>query len=129
MQLRHWLSLGLIATLVLLTPGNSTCLPLPNGRHVHVGWTDREGHESPGLLVFQHAARERVKGTAASAAFTPGSTTALTGTETPPPLVAIWGWALPLPTVVWVMNTRWVFHRQPNLTPPLRPPRPLQHLG
>lgn len=122
----RWLSLSLIVTLVLLTPGGSTCLPLPDGRHVHIGWTDREGHDSPVLIVFQHTSREPVKGSLTSTAFSPGSATTAGNVDSLPTMAVVLIWAVPHPTVLWAMDSIWVMRRQPQPTLPLRPPRWMQ---
>ena len=136
MRASQYLALLLIGLLVLLTPGGSACLPLPNGRHLHVAWNDMHGHDLPSPQVFTHATGEAIThhehGTptahrtvaATSMALGPGSPISLpVAGEIVPPLPAHTFLAVPLVTVLWAI---WqIMQDQPQRTPSpyLRPPR------
>lgn len=142
MRASHLLSLLLIGLLLILTPGGSTCLPLPGGRHVHISWNDLQGHDLPSPQVFVHATGESLADhththsththnesavastVSASTALGPGSPLSTPVTDNSvTPLLNFVLLATPLATVLWVV---WrIMQDQPQRTPPLflRPPR------
>jgi hypothetical protein len=114
----------LLALLVIAPPGQSVCWPLLGGRHLHIGWSNVDGHESPTLAVFIHSDDETPATLASSSpSFAPGVPSPVFSSGDLPPLALGLVWALSAITLGWLLLTRAVsarlFHL-PALDPPPR---------
>lgn len=129
MRAARYVTWMLIALLVLVTPGGSTCLPLPSGRHVHIAWSDHAGHNTPGPVIFTHDKRQpafhHLPGRAYTAAMRgTWATTILPADNDTPPLVAALNWQPPTAALLWLAWSPLTESIQPGPGPLLPPPRP-----
>jgi hypothetical protein len=121
MKFLHGLIVFLSLMLILAPPGGAVCWPLPDGRHLHIGWNDSDGEETLELTVFVHRPSQ------ATGNYHPFSFASKVSFEVPTafdvlPTIAL-GWLLPLITLAWRLPTLAVFlsfWRFPPATPPPR---------
>ena len=125
---RHPKSIALYAVvwllaimLVVVPPGGAVCWPLPNGWHVHIGWSDASGRSSVGLVVYMHHGPGRVANPH------PAGFSALVSPDIfnlsdlrPPTLTGLW--LLPMLTLCWLCLTQDSHRRQPEPLPLEHPP-------
>jgi hypothetical protein len=122
MNVYRVVALLLIGLLTLVPPSGATCLPLPNGQRLHIGWVNGQRHETQALTVFTHSAHAHIAVAAPQAVLTPASTVTLpAGGDFMPPLLEV-GWP-PLIFIAGVYWTRRLNPFFPNLPPPTPPPR------
>ena len=117
----------LSAALVLVPPGGAVCWPLPDGWHLHIGWSDAAGRPTLGLVVYAHRGPGRVVDphrTGFSALVAP-DTVNLSDLR---PLAAGALWLLPLLTLCWLCLAQETQRRQPEPMPLKRPPKILAAL-
>lgn len=111
----------LSAMLVIVPPGGAVCWPMPNGWHIHIGWSDATGKPSAGLVVYAHYGPGRISNphrTGFSALIAP-DTVNLSDLR---PLAAGVLWLLPLLTLSWLCLSQYTLRRQPELAPLDHPP-------
>ena len=87
--------------LVVVPPGGAVCWPLPNGWHIHIGWSDAAGRSTVGLVVYTHDGPGRVANPhpAGFSALVAPDTFNLSDLR---PLATDGLWLLPLLTLCWL---------------------------
>ena len=112
----------LSAALVLVPPGGAVCWPLPNGWHLHIGWSDAAGRATLGLVVYAHRGPGRVVDphrTGFSALVAPD----MVNLSDLRPLAAGASWLLPLFTLCWLCLPQETRRRQLEPMPLKAPPK------
>ena len=108
--------------LVLVPPGGAVCWPLPNGWHIHIGWSDIAGRPTAGLVVYVHHEPARVAdphGSGFSALVAPDIVNL---SDLRPLAVGALG-LFPLLTLAWLCLPRFTQPRQPQPAPLEHPPQ------
>jgi hypothetical protein len=111
----------LAVMLVVVPPGGAVCWPLPNGWHIHIGWSDAAGRPTTGLVVYAHEGPGRIANPH------PGGFSALVSPDVVnlsdlQPLVAGVAWLLPLLTLCWLCLSQDTLRCQTELMPLEHPP-------
>jgi len=108
--------------LVVVPPGGAVCWPLPNGWHLHIGWSDASGRSTVGLVVYMHRGPGRVANPhpAGFSALVAPDTFNLSDLR---PLGTVTVWLLPLLTLCWLRLTPNTLRRRPALSPLEHPPQ------
>jgi hypothetical protein len=112
----------LAAMLVVVPPGGAVCWPMPNGWHIHIGWSDAAGRPTPGLVVYAHRATTRVSDPhhpGFSALVAPD----IVNLSDLRPLATDALWLLPLLTLCWLCLWQDAPRRLPGLMPLEHPPK------
>ena len=122
MKFFHGLLLFFFSSMLLLAPpGGAVCWPLPDGRHIHIGWNDSDGQATLGLTVFTHRASQAV-GDRHSLSFVPNALfEPPTSVDVLPPVIL--AWLLPLIGLGWLLLTEAVFPSPWRFRPSTPPPR------
>lgn len=112
----------LASMLVLVPPGGAVCWPLPNGWHIHIGWSDATGRPTGGLVVYAHQGPGRWADPhrAGFSALVAPDTVNLSDLR---PLAAGALWLLPLLTLCWLCLPQYTLRRQPEPMPLEHPPK------
>jgi len=108
--------------LVVVPPGGAVCWPLPNGWHIHIGWSDAAGRSTVGLAVYMHRGPGRVANPhpAGFSALVSPDTFNLSDLR---PLAAEALWLLPVLTLCWLCLAPNTLRRRPALIPLEHPPQ------
>jgi len=108
--------------LVVVPPGGAVCWPLPNGWHVHVGWSDASGRSTVVLVVYMHRGPGRVANPhpAGFSALVAPDTFNLSDLR---PLGPAAVWLLPLLSLCWLRLRQDPQRRQPQPLPLEHPPQ------
>ena len=108
--------------LVVVPPGGAVCWPLPNGWHIHIGWSDAAGRSTVGLVVYLHRGPGRVANPhpAGFSALVSPDTFNLSDLR---PLGTAALWLLPLLTLCWLRLAPNSLRRRPALIPLEHPPQ------
>jgi hypothetical protein len=112
----------LSAALVLVPPSGAVCWPLPNGWHLHIGWSDAAGRPTLGLVVYAHRGPGRVVDPHRSGFSALVAPDAVNLSDLIPPALAAL-WLLPVLTLCWLCLLQDSRRRQPEPTPLRRPPK------
>ena len=114
-----WLAASM---LVVVPAGGAVCWPLPNGWHIHIGWSDAAGRPAGGLVVYTHQGPGRWVDPNRSgfSALVAPDTVNLSDLR---PLVDGALWLLPLLTLCWLCLSQNTLRRQLALMPLEHPPQ------
>lgn len=117
-----WAVLWLLASmLVVVPPGGAVCWPLPNGWHLHMGWSDAAGRPTAGLVVYVHQGNDHVADLH-PAGFWALAAPDIVNLSDLRPLAAEALWLLPWLTLCWLCRSQPGRRRQPELMPLEHPP-------
>jgi hypothetical protein len=98
------------------------CWPLPNGMHLHIGWSDAAGRMTLGLHVFVHGDAQQIVNLhhPVVTPIVPADTANLSDLR---PLAAEALWLLPLITLSWLFLSQVILRPQSEPAPLEHPPR------
>ena len=108
--------------LLVVPPGGAVCWPMPNGWHIHIGWSDAAGRPTMGLVVYAHRGPGQVfdpHHPGFSAVVAPD----IVNLSDLRPLAADALWMLPLLTLCWLSLWQDTLRRQPVPLPLEEPPK------
>ena len=112
----------LSAALALVPPSGAVCWPLPDGWHLHIGWSDAAGRPTLGLVVYAHRGPGQVLDPHRSGFSALVAPDAINLSDLRP-LAAGALWLLPLLTLCWLCLGQDPQRRQPEPMPLKRPPK------
>ena len=116
---------GLLAImLILVPPGGTVCWPLPNGWHIHIGWTDASGQPASSVQVYLHHGNKPVINLHPSG-ITPTVPADVLNLSDLRPLGQGALWLLPLLSLWWLCLAHSLFRRPAALAPLEHPPKHL----
>ncbi len=108
--------------LVVVPPGGAVCWPLPNGWHIHIGWSDAAGRPTAGLVVYTHQGPGRNIANPHPGGFSALVSPDIVNLSDLRPLAADALWLLPLLTLCWLCLSQDTRRRHPELAPMEHPP-------